>query len=43
MVLAEGLVFVIGHLSLVDFDPSFVSQIGLFEVRLLLVKIRSVC
>ena len=31
------------HQSLVTFDPSFVSQIGRFEVRLLLVKIKSVC
>ena len=27
------------HQSLVGFDPSFVSQIGRFEVRVLLVKI----
>ena len=42
MVLVEQLVFslssVIGR-----FDLSFVSQIGGFEVRLLLVKLKSVC
>ena len=37
MVLAERLVLVC-HQSFVCFDPSFVSQIGQFEVCLLLIK-----
>ena len=42
MVLAERLVFSLSSI-IGRFDPPFVSQIGGFKVRMLLVKLKSVC